>query len=70
LVGSKYLLMQFLDFVSCLVKIKASIQNHKTIFRVSISGKNAEKLIKELYRDCEWFLERKNERAKSILAKT
>jgi intein-encoded DNA endonuclease-like protein len=67
LVGSKSIVQQFRDFVLMHVNTEAKVLTHKTIFEIKLSGEKAIAIIKELYKDCSWFLERKNEKAKRAI---
>lgn len=63
LCGSKFLLEQYLCFIQKYVSTKTKVRPHKNIFEVVLGGIKAIPIIKELYRDCNYYLERKHERA-------
>ena len=67
LVGSKVLLTQFLEFVISVVPdTKASVRPHKSIFRVSIGGLTAARVVDNLYTGATVALERKANAAINI----
>jgi Mor family transcriptional regulator len=65
LCGSVYIMKQFVLFLKKEFNISAKISKNKSIYRVRIFGKNAKTVIKELYENSKYFLDRKMELAKS-----
>lgn len=59
LVGSQYLMKQFLSFVKSIVDTKAKVNQHHSIFAVGLACQKAFDVISVLYNDCNIYLDRK-----------
>lgn len=69
LVGTENLMDLFLTFIQTHTDTKTKVRrgNGKMLYRVTLEGKPARKIIPVLYGECRVSLERKNETAKSIM---
>jgi hypothetical protein len=69
LVGGEALLQQFVAFLKVHLHFCInSVKLHKSIYRIGFCGKTAQDVVRLLYGDCSVALERKMEKACSILA--
>lgn len=68
LCGSEYICSQFLDFCKNISpNCRSRVHKSKSIYAVSIAGRFATPILRKLYADCSVYLDRKYEKANSLL---
>lgn len=67
LVGSENLMNQFADYVLSVIGFRPNVHAMKSIFRVRVYSKKAKRMVHHLYGNCEHYLNRKMDAARSML---
>ena len=69
LVGNKYMLEGFRDYINNIINIERKIRPHSTIYQICYGGKISQKIVNIIYKDSNIYLDRKMKLANKLMDK-